>query len=147
MTFQSVCDSTIYVDLPGFMSSSSITGDNLCPDLLLVLPNKCLYILELTVGFESNIRKNYERKRTKYHDLVRHQENPFSQLKYINLSISTLGVLDQLSLEFLDMLKDLNYTSSTKNYIIRKITTIAIRSMSQMVGFRPHHCDFRVPFK
>ena len=82
MTFQSVRDSTIYVDLPGFISPSAITGDNLHPDLLLVLPNTCLYILELTVGFESNIRKNYHRKRTKYYDLVKQQENLFSQVKY-----------------------------------------------------------------
>ena len=84
VTFQSFCDSTIYVDLPGFISPSTITGDNLHPDLLLVLPNKCLYILELTVGFELNRRKTYHLKRTKYHDLIRHQENLFLQLKYIN---------------------------------------------------------------
>ena len=58
MTAQSLRDSTIYLDLPGFISPSAITGDNLCPDLLLVLPNKCIYILELTVGFESSMRKN-----------------------------------------------------------------------------------------
>ena len=57
MTFQSVRDSTIYVDLPGFISPSAITGDNLYTDLLLVLPTRCLYIFELTVGFESHILK------------------------------------------------------------------------------------------
>ena len=39
MTFQSVHDSIIYVDLPGFISPSAITGDNLRLDLILVLPN------------------------------------------------------------------------------------------------------------
>ena len=105
-----------------------LIGDNLHPDLLLALPNKCIHILELTVGFESNIWKNYHRKHTKYYDFVRQQENLFSQVKYFNLSISNLGLLYQFSLEFLDMLWDLNYNSSTKNYIIRKITTIAIRT-------------------
>ena len=128
MTFQSVRDSIIYVDLPGFISPSAITGDDLRPDLLLVLPNKSLYILELTVGSESNIRKNSHRKHKKYHDLVRQQEHLFSEVKYINLSISTLGVIDQLSLGFLYRLKDLNYNSSTRNYILRKITTVAIRT-------------------
>ena len=59
---------------------------------------------------------------------LRQQEHLFSQVKYINLSISTLGVLDQPSLGLLDMLKDLNYNSSTTNYILRKITTVAIRT-------------------
>ena len=127
-SFQSVGDSIIYADLPGFLNPCVITGDSLRPDLLLVLPNKCLYILELTVGFESNIRKNSHRKHTKYHDLIKQQEHLFTEVKYVNLSVSTLGVFDQLSLSFLDMLKDLNYDSSTRNYITRKITTIAIRT-------------------
>ena len=38
MTSQSVRDSIIYDDLPGFISPSAITGDNLCPDLYLAFP-------------------------------------------------------------------------------------------------------------
>ena len=128
LSFQSVRDSVIYADLPGFINPSAITGDNLRPDLLLVLPNKCLYILELTVGFESNIRKNSHRKHSKYNDLIRQQEHLFSKVKYVNLSVSALGVFDQLSQSFLDMLKDLNYNPSTRNYIVRKISNIAIRT-------------------
>ena len=70
LSFKSFYDSIIYTDLPGFINPSVITGGNLRPDLLLVLPNKCLYILELTVRFELNIRKNSHRKHTKYHDLI-----------------------------------------------------------------------------
>ena len=128
LSFKSVRDSVIYADLPGFINPSAITGDNLLPDLLLVLRNKCLYILELTVGFESNIRKNSHRKHTKYHDLIKQHEHLFSEVKYINLSVSALGVFDQLSQSFLDMLKGLNYIPSTRNYITRKISTIAIRT-------------------
>ena len=105
-----------------------MTGDNLRPDLLLVLPNKCLYILELTVAFESNIRKNSHREHTKYHGLIRQHDHLFTEVKYINLSVSTLGVFDQLSQSFLDMLKDLNYIPSTRNYITRKISNITIRT-------------------
>jgi hypothetical protein len=46
--------SNLYADLPGYISPSVITGDELRPDLLITLENKCIYILELTVGFESN---------------------------------------------------------------------------------------------
>ena len=48
--------SKMYVDLPGFVSPSVITGDELRPDLLLTIENKILYILELTVGFETNLK-------------------------------------------------------------------------------------------
>ena len=62
---QTVNDSCIYVDLPGYKSPSIITGDTYRPDLLLSTSSRCLYIIELTVGFESNLQKNVERKKSK----------------------------------------------------------------------------------
>ena len=49
-----------------FISPSVITGDQLRPDLLLAIENKVLYILELTVGFETNLKTNSVRKHEKY---------------------------------------------------------------------------------
>ncbi|CAB4021333.1 Hypothetical predicted protein [Paramuricea clavata] len=49
-TLTAVKNSTLYAYIPGFMNPSVITGDRLRPDLLLVTENRCLYILELTVG-------------------------------------------------------------------------------------------------
>ena len=43
------------------------------PDLLISVSDEWLYILELTVGFESNLRTNAERKAQKYRDLVLQQ--------------------------------------------------------------------------
>ena len=58
MTFQSVRDSIIYVDFPGFISHFAITGDNLRPDLRLVLLNKCLYILKLKWDLNQTVRNH-----------------------------------------------------------------------------------------
>ena len=55
--------SKLYVDLPGFVSPSVITGDQLRPDLLWAIEDKVLYILELTVAFETNLKTNTDRKR------------------------------------------------------------------------------------
>ena len=71
LSFQSISASHIYSDLPCFINPCARTGDSLRPDQLLVLPNKSLYILELMVAFESNIRENSQRKHKKYHDLIR----------------------------------------------------------------------------
>ena len=49
---------TLYVDLAGFITPSVITDDELRPDLLLAIENKLLYILELTVGFETDLKIN-----------------------------------------------------------------------------------------
>ena len=67
--------SKLYADLPGYISPSVVTGDTLRPDhdLVLTIENKCIYILELTVGFESSLLHNSRRKREKYQDLVNEQ--------------------------------------------------------------------------
>ena len=57
-TLTAVQNSTLYVDLPGFMNPSTVTGDSFRPDILLSIGKKCLYILELTVRFESNLQVN-----------------------------------------------------------------------------------------
>ena len=61
----SVVGSTLYVDLPGFLSPCIITGDKFCPDLLITKDKK-LFVIELTVGFETNLAINAKRKKDKY---------------------------------------------------------------------------------
>ena len=127
-TFQSIKEASLFVDLPGFVSPSVTTGDSLRPDLLLNVHNKCLYVLELTVGYETNLANNITRKDTKYQDLIMTLRHQFNKVTFINLSISTLGVFFSLSTDFIKMLKELNITDSHQNYILRKLSTIANRS-------------------
>ena len=49
-SLQSIKNSSLSVDITGFISPCALTGDSLHTDLLLVIPDKCLYILELIVG-------------------------------------------------------------------------------------------------
>ena len=63
--FQSLQQAKIFADLPGFISTFVITGEDLRPDLLLSISDEWLYILELTVGYESNLRINAKRKAQK----------------------------------------------------------------------------------
>ena len=65
-SLQCIKGATLFVDLPSFPSPSVITGDSLRPDLLLETADKILYILELTIGFETNVKCNAERKEAKY---------------------------------------------------------------------------------
>ena len=69
-SFQYIVGSTLYVDLKGFLSPSIITGDTFRLDLLLVTSDKKLFVLELAVGFETNLNINAQRKRDKYHQLL-----------------------------------------------------------------------------
>ncbi|CAB4014263.1 lisH domain and HEAT repeat-containing KIAA1468 homolog [Paramuricea clavata] len=68
---QTVDGSTLYADLNGFKSPSILTGDTYRPDLLLSCSNGSLYVVELTTGYETNLKNNVKRKKDKYRELLR----------------------------------------------------------------------------
>ena len=117
-----------YADLPSFPNPSVITGDDHRPDLLILIKDNCLYILELTVGYETNFRNNINRKHLKYEKLIMDQKKKFNSVKFINLSISALGVFDKESAAFLKMLEDIHLNKDHNKYIIKRIINITIRS-------------------
>ena len=107
----------LYADLPGFISPSVITGDE-------GSKKKCIYILELTVGFESNLQANATRKRQKYQELIYEQYKKYEKVKFINL----FGVFNQSSLDFIEMLKDLKFDERCRKYYTQKTMNTCIRS-------------------
>ena len=125
---QTVSSSHLYVDLPGYKSPSIITGDTYRPDLLLLTSTGTLYIVELTVGFETSLQKNVERKKLKYKELIREQNEHFNSVKFVNLSISSLGVFSKECSTFIEILNDFGFQKQHQNYCIRRMTTIAIRT-------------------
>ena len=88
--FKSFPDSVLYLDLTGFITPSVLSGYSLRPDPLFTISKKCLYILELTVGFETNLLTNAVRKAKRYEDLIRPQQHQFDSVKFVSLSIGTL---------------------------------------------------------
>ena len=110
------------------MSPSLITGDSLRPDLLLLTGNNVLHILELTMGFETNIQANSVRKATKYTPLLQDLSSSYNKVIFINVSMCALGVMDSSCDSFLTLLKDLNFENVTQRRIIMKKINIAIRS-------------------
>ena len=127
-TLQPVKNSNLFVDLPGYKSPSIVTGDTFRPDLLLSINSDYLYILELSVGYESNLETNVDRKRTRYEDLITQQKKQFKSVKFVSLSISSLGVFSKECHSFLDMLNDLGLDKRHQHFAIRKIMSIAIRT-------------------
>ena len=81
-TLTAVQYSRLYVDILGFVNPSVLTGNNLRPDLLLAIQNECLYILELTVAFESNLQVNANRKLQKYLDFIEEQKTNYDKVKF-----------------------------------------------------------------
>ena len=52
----------LYVNLEGFHSPSEVTGDSKRPDMLIVRPDGTLYLVELTVCYETNMPNNTQSK-------------------------------------------------------------------------------------
>ena len=127
-TLQCIKNSTLYVDLPGFLSPCILTGDLLRPDLLLCIGTDTIYIVELTVGFETNITTNADRKRNKYLQLTRDLSSKYRYTKFINLSMSSIGIFGKSCKSFIEMCNDLGIEKQHLNYILSKITAIIIRS-------------------
>ena len=91
-----------------------------------MLNNASVYVLELNVGFESNIKINSDCKAAQYHPLIANPQRSNSTVKFINLSMSALGILGTSSESFLSMLTDLNLDEKTKKHALLKIMNIAI---------------------
>ena len=115
-TLPSLQPSKLFVDLPGYLSPSILTGESLGPDMLLSIEDKCLYIIELTVGFETNLERHAERKEIKYRPLLKQFKNTYREIKLMNVSTRSLGIFGQVSDSCFGMRKELgieNLTSTT----------------------------------
>ena len=127
-TLQSVRNSSLYVDLPGFISPCSITGDQLRQDMLLSIGKTTLFVIELNVGFETNLNSHAERKHEKCFQLTRDLSSDFHSFKFINLSLRALGIFGKSCELFIDMCKELEFDKQRTDFIVRKLSTIIIRS-------------------
>ena len=65
-----------FVDIAGYPNSSIITGNEQQPDFAIVKDDNLL-LLELTVGFETNIKKNFDLKAKRYQQLLAKLSNKF----------------------------------------------------------------------
>ena len=75
------------------------------------------------------IRNNSNRKKTKYkRKRQKRKKEQYNNVKFVNLSISTLGVFDEASKDFLDMLLDLGFDKPRRDYVIWNIINITIRT-------------------
>ena len=73
--------------------------------MLLSKDNRCLCIIELTVGFETNFKRNAQHKKIKNQPLLEHFTKTCHKVKFIDLSTSSLGIFGQDSESFLTCAK------------------------------------------
>ena len=126
-TFSSLKQCNVYADLPSFLSSCLIAGDSFRPDLLLLIDAKRLYIREHTVGFETNIQSNSDRKAAKYSSLINDLSLSYSKVVFVNLSMGAIGVMGSSCNSLLSLLHELQFDKKITIRIIMKAMNISIR--------------------
>ena len=84
-------------------------------------------MLELTVGFESNITISSDRKLAKYRPLFNSLKANYTNIKVVHISISALGIFGASSDSPLRMLQDLHFDANFQNNIMMKALSIAVR--------------------
>ena len=126
-SMSSIKNASLYAGVPSFPSPSLITGDSLRPDLALVLNNTTVYLLELTVSFESNIKVNSDCKAAKYHPLLTNLRTEYKNINFVTFFMSTLGNFGMSSDTFLQMHNHLNFYQNLTHHIFMKASNVAIR--------------------
>ena len=126
--FRASAGASLNFDLPSFHSPSIIKGDNFRPDLVFASPDNKMYILELTVGFETNLEVNAESKRAKYQSLMETLKSKYTDVKFVNLSISSLGIFGPSYSSFIEMCDALAVVFEHRSYLISKLSNTIIRT-------------------
>ena len=116
----------IYADIAGFKNPTLISGEDDRPDIIIHDSNQ-LYVLELTVGYETNMSKNSNRKQTRYENLIKRLTSVY-KVTFINLSMGALGIFGKSSSNYLSMLKQLGKTEKEIKFIMSKLCNVCIRS-------------------
>ena len=86
-----------------------------------------IYIIELTVGFETRIKDNAHRKKEKYLNLCGRLTRD-REVTFINLTMGAIGIIGKDGKGLYIMLKNLELSSQEISFITNKITGHCIRS-------------------
>ena len=87
-----------------------------------------MYVAELTVGHESNLEKNSDRKKQNYSNLVKKLKDIYKSVIFVNISMSCLGVFGNGSISLLSMFDKLGFDKKEQDFCVKRMTTTAIRT-------------------
>ena len=108
------------------MNPSVITGAENRPDMIVTQNESTIFVLELTVVYETNIDLNRKRKANKYKETLKSLENKFEKVNFINLSMGALCIVAVHS-NVINMLKALGFQQQEIAYLIKNIICCCIR--------------------
>ena len=91
--------------------------------------------------FESNLNNTVVRKKEKYLNLINEMSRNYGCVRFVNLSMTSLGVFSDECSTFLDMMDDIGIDKKQQRYIIKKMINIAIRATYYIFCCRNRNWD------
>ena len=116
---------TLYEDLDMFAWPGIISGDEQGPDII-IKRNNDWWILELSVGFETNLENNRNAKNLRYNTLIQRLKTTCRKVKFINLSLGAIVFYSKSQGTFSDLLSDLEVDKALSSYEFWKILNVCI---------------------
>ena len=116
----------IHCDTEGYINPLVIIGDENRPDMIVTQNKSTIFVLELTVGFETNLDYNTKLKASKYREMLKSPENKFEKVNFVNLSMGALGIVGAHS-SVTNILKALGFQQQEIAYSIKKVMCCCIR--------------------
>ena len=116
----------IHCDIEVHMNPSVITGEENLPNMIVIQNESTVFVLELSVGFETNIDLNTKRKANKYKEMLKSLENKFEKVNFVNQLMGTLGIVGAHN-SITNMLKALVFRQQEIAYLIKRITCCCIK--------------------
>ena len=123
---ESVKSIDLYIDIPGYKNPTIITGESQRPDLLVIFESK-LCVIELTAGYETNIKINSRRKESNYKALMDRLSRLYKKVQFISLSMGALGIYGESCEDLVTMLRDLGMNKKEIDYVLCKLCNVCIR--------------------
>ena len=81
------------------------------------------------------------RKKEKYVNLINEMSRNYRCVRFVNLSMSSLGVFSDECSTFLDMMYDIGFDKKQQRYIIKKMINITIRATYYIFCCRKRNWD------
>ena len=117
----------IYADPEGYISPSTINGEDKRQDIMIV-ERDTVYIFELTIGFETKKSTNSERKKNNYSKLLEDLKSRYKKVNFYKFVNGCYRHLWRHMLQSKICLKTSGLNENEVNYLFRKLCNICIRA-------------------
>ena len=95
---------------------------------MVFVQQKVVTIVELTIGFETNMEGNSIRKHDKYKTLKSNLLSKYDDVRYVNVSMGACGFIEKVSRNFFELLRYIRVPENEILFLNKRITNVCIKS-------------------